>query len=78
MSDIANCHAMELLCRQRAKADPEHSEKWIGHADRWHDLAKQESAWRFQRRSNQQEVHAGQMTMGPNTVNGDARAKQQG
>lgn len=78
MSNIANCRAMELKCRQRAKADPEHGWKWLGQADRWHDLGKQESAWRFQRTSSQQQMHAGPMQMGPNPVNGDLRAKQQG
>jgi hypothetical protein len=59
MSNIANCRAMELKCRQRAKADPERGWKWLGQADRWHELGKQESAWRFQRSSTQQQMHAG-------------------
>jgi len=78
MGDIANCHAMELLCQQRAKADPVRREKWLGQADRWHDLAKQENAWRFQRRSKQPQEHAGQMTMGPDPVSDQLRSKQQG
>jgi hypothetical protein len=78
MSDVADCRAMELLCQQRAKADPERSGKWLGQADRWHDLAKQENAWRFQRTNKQQQMHAGPMTMGPNPVGGPSRSKQQG
>ena len=77
MSDIADCRAMELLCRQRAKADPENSWQWLGQAERWHELGRNKIAWRFQQRNNQQ-MHAGPMAMGPNTVNGDTRFKQQG
>jgi hypothetical protein len=77
MSDIAGCRAMELLCRQRAKADPANSWKWLGQADRWHELARIQITWRFQQR-NVQQMYAGPMSMGPNTVNGDARSKQQG
>jgi hypothetical protein len=77
MSDIADCRAMELLCRQRAKADPENSWKWLGQAERWHELGRNQIAWRFQQRNNQQ-MHAGPMAMGPNTVNGDTRFKQLG
>jgi hypothetical protein len=78
MSDVSSCRAMELMCRQRAKADPEHSWKWLGQADRWHNLEKRETAWRFQRRNTQQQMYAGPMTIGPNPVSGDTRAKQQG
>ena len=75
---VDDCRAMESLCRQRAKVDPARSWKWLGQADRWHDLGKQEIAWRFQQRIAQQQMHAGPMTMGPNTVRGDALSKQQG
>jgi hypothetical protein len=78
MSDVANCRAMELLCQQRAKADSEHSGKWLGQADRWRDLAKRENAWRSQRRATHQQMHAGTMAVGSNTVRGDSRSKQQG
>ena len=47
MSDIADCRAMELLYRQRAKADPENSWKWLGQAERWHELGRNQIAWRF-------------------------------
>jgi hypothetical protein len=77
MSDIADCRAMELLCRQRAKADPANSWKWLGQAERWHELARSQIAWRFQQR-NVQQMHAGPMSMGSNTVTGDSRSKQQG
>jgi hypothetical protein len=38
MHDLLNCRHMELLCRQRAKADPEHSWKWLARAERWENL----------------------------------------
>jgi hypothetical protein len=76
MTDIANCRALELMCLRRAKSDPEHSWKWLGQADRWHSLGKREAAWRFQRMP--QQMHAGAMEMGPYTVRGDSRWKQQG
>jgi hypothetical protein len=41
-------------------------------------IRDKEIAWRFQRRNAQQQMYAGPMAMGPNTVNGDARGKQQG
>jgi hypothetical protein len=78
MSDVADCRAMELLCQQRAKADPEQSGKWLGQADRRRDLAERESAWRSQRRATHQQMHAGTMAVGSNIVRGDYRPKQQG
>jgi hypothetical protein len=54
MSDIENSRAMELICRERAGADPEYRWKWLGQAERWHDLEKREAAWRFQKRKIQQ------------------------
>jgi hypothetical protein len=69
---------MELMYLQRAKADPAHGGKWLARAERWHELGKQELAWRFQRRTAQQQMYAGPMAMGPNTVMGDIRGKQQG
>jgi hypothetical protein len=77
MSDLTDCRGMELLYRARAKSDPEHSAKWLGQAERWHELAHHENAWRFQRRDNRQ-MHAGPMAMGPNPVSGGHRHKQQG
>jgi hypothetical protein len=73
MSDIADCRVMELMYRQRAKADPQNSWKWLGHAERWKELGKSQIAWRFQQRNIQ---HAGPMQMGPNTIKGDLRGKQ--
>jgi hypothetical protein len=78
MSDVANCRAMELLCRERATADPSHSGKWLGQAKRWRELEQRETAWQFQRRNRQQQMHAGPMAMGPNPVGRDLRNKQQG
>jgi hypothetical protein len=77
MTDLTDCRGMEQLYRERAKADPEHSGKWQDQADRWRELAHNERAWRSQRRSAQQQMH-GPMAMGPNTVKGDFRSKQQG
>ena len=76
MLHIQDCRAMELICRQRAKGDPANGWRWLGQAERWRDLGKREAAWRFQRRNGQQQMHAGPMQMGPNTVKGDSRAKQ--
>jgi hypothetical protein len=78
VSDIADCRAMEMMYCERAKADPVNGWKWLGQAERWHDLGKREAAWRFQRTNAQQQMHAGPMQMGPNAVNGDSRSKQQG
>jgi hypothetical protein len=75
MSDIADCRAMESLYRERAKADPENSWKWLGQAERWHELARHQVTWRFQQKNIQ---HAGPMSMGPYTVKGDLRSKQMG
>jgi hypothetical protein len=78
MSDVANCRAMELLCRERATADPCHSGRWLGQAGRWRELGQREIAWQLQRRNGQQQMHAGPMAMGPNPVGRDLRNKQQG
>jgi hypothetical protein len=77
MSDLADCRAMELMYQQRAEANPANSWKWLGQAERWRELGKQEAAWRFQRRSTQQQMHAGPMAMGGLTISGDSRSKQQ-
>ena len=78
MSDIADCRAMELLCRRRAKADPGNSSKWLGQAESWRELGHNQIAWRFQQRNVQQQMHTGPMAIGPNTIHGDSRSKQQG
>ena len=67
MSDLVGCRDMELLCRQRATLDIQHSWKWLGEAERWKDLAHREIASRFHAE------HAGPMTMGPNPTEGDRR-----
>jgi hypothetical protein len=76
MSEMVDCRAMELMYRQRAEADPVRSWKWLGQAERWRELGRKETAWRLQRRDTRQ-MHAGPMAMGPNTVNGDSRGRQQ-
>ena len=78
MNDRLGCHDMEMLCRQRAKVDPKHNGKWLGEADKWRELEHREIAWRFQQRNVQQQMHAGPMAIGPNTIYGDSRSKQQG
>jgi hypothetical protein len=75
MSDLTDCSGMEQLYRERAKADPEHSTKWLGQAERWRELAGRESAWRLQRRDNKQ-MHAGPMAVQPSRS--DRHAKQMG
>ena len=68
MNDSIGCRDMELLCRQRATFDIQHSWKWLGEAERWKDLAHRETASRFHA------VHAGPMTMGPNVSPSRQRA----
>ena len=65
-----SCRDIELLYRQRAVLDCEHSRKWLGEAERWEHLAQKEAASRFKK--------IGPMAMGPNTINGDLRGKQMG
>jgi hypothetical protein len=77
MNDRLGCHDMEMLCRQRAKVDLKHNWKWLGEADRWRELGHNEIAWRFQQR-NMQQMPAGPMAMGPNTVQGDLRGMRMG
>jgi hypothetical protein len=60
-----SCRDMELLCRQQAVFDNEHSWKWLGEAERWGHLAPKEAASRFKK--------TGPMAMGPNTIDGDKR-----
>ena len=67
MNDPIGCRDMELLCRQRATFDIQHSWRWLGEAERWKDLAHREAASRFHAE------HAGPMTMGPNSLEGDRR-----
>jgi hypothetical protein len=67
MNDPIGCRDMELLCRQRATFDIQHSWNWLGEAERWKDLAHREAASRFHA------GHAGPMTLGPNTMEGDRR-----
>jgi hypothetical protein len=57
------------------KLTPQHNWKWLGEADRWRELGHREIASRFQQK-NVQQMHAGPMAMGPNTIYGDSRSKQ--
>jgi hypothetical protein len=47
MKQQMSCRDMELLYRQRAVFDSEHSWKWLGEAERWGHLAQKETASRF-------------------------------
>jgi hypothetical protein len=69
---VLGCREIESLCRQRAISDRAHSWKWLGEADRWSDLAHREIASRFQ--NNQ--MHAGPMAIGPNTIEGDSHRQK--
>ncbi len=72
MNSIAGCREIESLCRRRAISDCGRSWKWLGEADRWSDLAHREIASRFQNNP----MHAGTMTMGPNTLKGDSHRQK--
>ena len=79
MNNLLDCRGMELLYRERAKADPEHSTKWLGQAERWRELARYENAWRVRpHNTSRMQMHPGPMAMGPNTIRGDTRSEQQG
>jgi hypothetical protein len=77
MDDLLNCRHMELLCRQRAKVDPEHSWKWLGQAERWRNLGRNKITSRF-KRSNSEQSDLSPMAMGPNTIDGDQRRGKYG
>jgi hypothetical protein len=66
--NISDCRKMQLWCLQRAKNDPAQSWKWLSEAERWRALGRSQS---------QQRQQAGPMRMGPYTINGDVRKKQQ-
>jgi hypothetical protein len=67
MNDPIGCRDMELLCRQRATLNTQHSWKWLGEAERWKDLSHRETAFRFH------EEHPGPMAMGRNTLDDERR-----
>ena len=73
MEDLTNCHAMEVLCRQRALVDPEHSWKWLARAERWRNLGRRKIT---SSQSNSGQAELGPMAMGPNTIDGDQRLKK--
>jgi hypothetical protein len=72
MNNLVGCRELESLCRQRAISDRAHSWKWLDEADRWNNLAHREIASRFQMKP----MHAGPMTMGPNTIEGDSHRQK--
>jgi hypothetical protein len=67
MNNLVGCRDIELLCRQRAALDHEHSWKWLGEAERWRDLAYREITF------SGHPLRPGPMAMGPNTIDGDLR-----
>ncbi len=73
MNDISDCGYMELWCRQRAKADPQNSWKWIGQAERWHELGHRRAAESFRQR---RQMTAGLMEMAPNPITGKWQVQQ--
>jgi hypothetical protein len=62
-----DCRKMQLWCLQRAKDEPAQSMKWVGQAERWRQLG----------RSQVQQGQFAGPSMGPYTINGDMRHKQQ-
>jgi hypothetical protein len=72
MNNLVGCRELESLCRLRAVSDRAHSWKWLSEADRWNDLAHQEIACRFQKNP----MHAGPMSMGPNTMESDSHRQK--
>ena len=72
MDDLLNCHAMELLCRQRALVDPKYSWKWLARAERWKNLGDRNVTSRLERGIVEQ-PDLGPLAMGPNTIDGDQR-----
>ena len=75
MDDFLNCRHMELLCRRRAKADPQHRGKWLARAERWGNLGQHKISSRL-RHTEQPDL--GPMAMGPNTIDGDQRQRKYG
>jgi hypothetical protein len=67
MHDLLNCCQMELLCRKCAKADPEHSWKWLARAERWKSLGHRKIT---SSRSNSGQADFGPMAMGPTQLTG--------
>lgn len=70
MHDLLNCRDMELLCRQRAKADPDLGWKWLARAERWKNLGHRKIT---SSPSSSRQADFGPMAMGPNTIDGDQR-----
>jgi len=68
LMDTSDCRRMQLWCLQKAKEDTTQSQKWLRQAEHWRQLARSQP---------QQGQHVGPMSMGPYTVNGEARYKQQ-
>lgn len=52
------CAMMERHCLERARLDPLNRGKWIAQAERWHELARAQNAWRFQEKPFRTSVHA--------------------
>jgi hypothetical protein len=59
MKNVQSYRAMDLICRQRAVFDPEHSWKHLGDAEKWEHLAHAEIAAHFR------ECNAGSTALAP-------------
>jgi len=68
MSDN-NCTTMERHCLERARLEPLNRGKWIAQAERWHELARAQNSWRFQKKPRQQSMETEPMAMQPNASN---------
>jgi hypothetical protein len=71
MNNLVGCREIESLCRQRTFSDRAHSWKWLGEAQRWHDLAHHEIALPFQNRPMQ-----AAMAVGPNIIDETPQTKR--
>ena len=74
MSDIADCRAMELLCRERAKSDPQKSLKVARSRGQ---VARTRTQSNCVAISAKKYPARGPDEHGPNTVKGDLRNNQQ-
>src|ERR1700683_2569320 len=76
MNDLADYGDMELWCLQRARDEPENAWKWQGQAQRWREIAHARIRNDFDKPSDQQQMTAGPMEMGPHPVTGRRQTQQ--
>jgi hypothetical protein len=65
----SNYTVMELHCLERARFEPRNRGKWIAQAERWHELARAQIAWRHEKKPLQQSMQTGPMATQPNATN---------